>query len=246
MEPHEYELMAGVEDVMWWYRAAHAKLMLLLDDQGRDGSDGPLLDAGCGTGGFLRRLRLHRPELSAFGIDTSTRAIELARQQMTAGLCVGAVESLPFRDDSFAMLTSIDVLCHRTVDPATALSEAYRCLKPGGVLLLNLPAYRWLASAHDIRVHTDRRFSRDKATIMVEAAGFTVRRATYWNMLLLPLTVLHRKLLTNDTQAASDVRLYPPLVDRLFFAVTAVERWWLRRGGSFPCGTSILILAVKP
>lgn len=243
MEPREYELMAGLEDGMWWYRAAHANLLLAL---GRPAAGAaPLLDAGCGTGGFLRRLGLARPGMPAVGLDISCQALLLARRRVAAELCAGSVNALPFADDSFAAVTSIDVLCHRAVEPLKALSEAFRCLAPGGQLVLNLPAYAWLASAHDLRVHNDRRFTRAQAVALVEAAGFTVARASYWNMLLLPLMILRRKVFAGAADAESDVKPYPPLVDRLFFALTAIERWWLKAGGSLPCGGSILILAVK-
>lgn len=243
MEPREYELMAGLEDGMWWYRAAHANLMLAL---GRPpATANPLLDAGCGTGGFLRRLGQARPGLAAVGLDISGQALSLARRRIDAGLCAGSVNALPFADDSFAAVTSIDVLCHRAVEPLKALSEAFRCLAPGGRLVLNLPAYAWLASAHDLRVHNDRRFTRAEAVALVEAAGFTVARASYWNMLLLPLMVLRRKIFAGSAGSESDVKPYPPVIDRLFFALTAIERWWLKAGGSLPCGGSILILAVK-
>lgn len=243
MEPREYELMAGLEDGMWWYRAAHANLMLAL---GRPpATANPLLDAGCGTGGFLRRLGQARPGLAAVGLDISGQALSLARRRIDARLCAGSVNALPFADDSFAAVTSIDVLCHRAVEPLKALSEAFRCLAPGGRLVLNLPAYAWLASAHDLRVHNDRRFTRAEAVALVEAAGFTVARASYWNMLLLPLMVLRRKIFAGSAGSESDVKPYPPVIDRLFFALTAIERWWLKAGGSLPCGGSILILAVK-
>ncbi len=243
MEPREYELMARLEDGMWWYRAAHANLMLAL---GRPpATANPLLDAGCGTGGFLRRLGQARPGLAAVGLDISGQALSLARRRIDARLCAGSVNALPFADDSFAAVTSIDVLCHRAVEPLKALSEAFRCLAPGGRLVLNLPAYAWLASAHDLRVHNDRRFTRAEAVALVEAAGFTVARASYWNMLLLPLMVLRRKIFAGSAGSESDVKPYPPVIDRLFFALTAIERWWLKAGGSLPCGGSILILAVK-
>ncbi|MFX8414321.1 class I SAM-dependent methyltransferase, partial [Acinetobacter baumannii] len=77
MEPREYELMAGLEDGMWWYRAAHANLMLALGKPAVTAT--PLLDAGCGTGGFLRRIRHAWPDLTAVGLDMSGQALSLAR-----------------------------------------------------------------------------------------------------------------------------------------------------------------------
>jgi hypothetical protein len=85
------------------------------------------------------------------------------------------------------LLISADVLCHANVDPALALGEAHRCLSPGGLLVLNLPAYRWMLSYHDERVRNVRRFTRRGALRLIEDAGFSPLYATYWNTLLFPL-----------------------------------------------------------
>jgi hypothetical protein len=138
----------------------------------------------------------------------------------------------------------MDVLCHRAVDPAAALREAARCLRPGGALILNLPAYPWLLSALDVQVHNERRFTRPQVRHMLHAAGFPQARVGYWNTLLFPLMVLRRKLLPSDK--GSDVQLYPAPVEALFRAALAAERGLMRSGLDLPFGGSILAVALKP
>ena len=106
------------------------------------------------------------------------------------------------------------MLCHRHVDPTASLNEAMRCLVPGGIIVLNLPAYQWLYSAHDVEVHTARRFTLQGARRMLEDAGFTEVYATYWNTFLFPLMVLQRQL---GLKSTSDL---PGFLNALFKLVT--------------------------
>lgn len=266
MEAAEYDRMQAVEDDMWWYRAAHARVLdALAQAPGPRGA--ALLDAGCGTGGLLRRLARLRdgdrdddrdarseggsagparesiPRLT-IGLDASAEAAASARRRSGQPLLVGTANALPFPDASLGTILSIDVLCHRLVDPARALAEAHRCLLPGGTLVLNLPAFEWLASYHDARVHNARRFDRPGLRRLIDAAGFASARIDYWNSLLFPLMVLRRKLFTGGG-GESDVADYPVLVDRLFAGLLALERAGMRAGLRYPFGGSLIAIARK-
>ena len=139
---------------------------------------------------------------------------------------------------------SVDVLCHRMVDPARALAEARRCLAPGGALIANLPAYQWMLSAHDHRVHNSRRFTPTSAREMFEQAGFVIREIRFWNSLLFPVMLLHRTLF-DDKDAKSDVTSYPKFIEWLFGAILGFERGLSCIGLFFPFGGSILVVAEK-
>lgn len=244
MERMEYRRMAAVEDGMWWYRALRAGLTGRLPASPLP-HPARLLDAGCGTGGLLRHLAAARPDLDLHGLEYDAEAAALAAAKSGAGIATGSVNAMPFPDASFDIIVSADVLCHAGVDEAAALAEFRRCLRPGGLLLLNLPAYQWMESAHDRHVHNIRRYTAGVARQRVAAAGFAAVKAGYWNSLLFPLMILHRLLAARRKQD-SDVSLFPPWQDRLFFTVTALERRMARHGLTLPFGGSVWISATRP
>jgi SAM-dependent methyltransferase len=237
MEPAEYTLMDQAEDRMWWYRALHVRLTEALA-----GVSGRVVDAGCGTGGLLAVLGGRRPDLIRVGVEFD--AVATLRARAKSGACVarGTVNSLPFGAGSFDAAISADVLCHAAVDPVAALGELLRVLRPGGRLVLNLPAYGWLVSAHDRRVHNVRRFTARETATMLRQVGFVAVKVRYWNGLLLPLMVLQRKLLTRG-DSASDVAVFPPWLDATLHGMTELER---ALPFPPPAGGSVLALAEKP
>lgn len=236
MEAAEYALMDAVEARMWWYRALHARLADALS-----GVTGTLLDAGCGTGGLLARLG-ELPGLSLFGLEYAPPAAARAAAKSAAQIACGSINALPFADASFAAVVSADVLCHAGADPPVALAELKRVLRPGGRLVLNMPAYQWLLSAHDRRVHNTRRVTAGSLRLWLDAAGFTDIRLRYWNSLLLPLMIIQRKLLATGSQP-SDVAAFSPPVDAMLHAVTELERRCRLR---LPVGGSVIAIAHRP
>lgn len=243
MEPVEYDRMDAAEDRLWWYRGLHANLL----DALRDGdlpAGAPLLDAGCGTGGLLARLVRAAPGRPMVGLDRFERAAARARAKAGVPVVVGSVDALPFPDATFAAIVSADVLCHRSVDPARALREAFRCLAPGGLLVLNLPAFRWLASYHDRRVHSVRRFDRAEVRGLLADAGFGAIAVRHWNSLLFPVMVL-RRLRPGASDAHSDVSVPARPLNAALAAVVGVERRIARLGLRYPVGGSVLAVGRK-
>ena len=228
MEPAEYALMDAAEQGMWWYRALHARL-----DDALSLTSGRVLDAGCGTGGLLAVLK-RRPGLDCVGLEYAALAAPRAAAKSGAPVVRGSINALPFADASFDAAVSADVLCHADVDPALALAELHRVLRGGGRLVVNMPAFMWLHSAHDRRVRNARRTTAPALRALLTQAGFVGVRAWYWNALLLPLMLVQRKLLARG-DAASDVAAFPPWQDSLLHTVTELERrlpHWMPAGGS--------------
>lgn len=246
--------MDAVEDRMWWYGAMHAMVVRALSSH-QAPAGLPLLDAGCGTGGLLRRLSEAMaggtlPARPLAGFDISLMAVELARAKVPdASLLVASVNDLPFAAASLGIAVSCDVLCHRAVDEARALAEFRRVLASGGLLVLNLPAHQWLYSAHDRRVHTRERYGRALLRERLARAGFSIAEVLHWNSLLFPLMVVQRKLLSRGGEAGgndrSDVAPYPAPMEVLFRGVTAAERSLISLGLRFPLGGSLAAVAVK-
>ena len=158
-------------------------------------------------------------------------------------MAAGSVNEMPLGHGALAAYVSLDVLCHGGVEPALAIKEAHRCLRPGAIAIFNLPAYDWLLSAHDRRVHNVRRFTARQARALLAGNGFRVLRSSYWNTLLFPLMMVHR-LLERD-EAESDVRDYPRWLDALFSAALAAERAAIALGIGLPFGGSLIVVAAR-
>lgn len=244
MQAAEYRKMADVEDAMWYYRALHRHVARRLAASLAGSSSPAVLDAGCGTGGLLRHLRAEQQTWRFGGLDFSTLACQMTRERTGLEITEGSILALPFGDASFDAVTSCDVVC-QVDEPAKALVEIFRVLRPGGIVVLTMPAYQWLWSYHDVEVGNLRRYSRGETAALLAAAGFQPERSTYWNMLPLPLAVLRRKIFPPRTPT-SDVRLYPVPVEAMFNAMMALEHACLHHVGALPCGSTVLAVARKP
>ena len=245
MKPSEYDKLDRVEDRMWWFAAMHANLLMAAQRWALDELDLPILDAGCGTGGFLARLAVKYCGKPVIGLDLDLQACTRAAIKSDRPVCAGSVNDLPFADDALATIFSADVLCHEGVDERRALRQFHRCLSENGRLILNLPAYRWMLSRHDMAVSNTRRYTTTGLRRLLTAVGFRLVYISYWNAVLFPLMVITRKLFPEDHGIFSDVKLYPRSVDMLCRAATALETALLRRGMGLPFGGSILAIAVK-
>jgi ubiquinone/menaquinone biosynthesis C-methylase UbiE len=242
VDPEEHRKLAATEDRLWYFRALHTRRAYWL---ARLLPPGParVLDAGCGTGGFLRVANATHPDWTLTGVDVSPLACGLARERTGAEISEGSIAAMPFAEGSFDAVTTGDVLYHLE-DPAAALREFARVLRPGGVVVVNEPAYRWLWSYHDDAVASKHRFTRPELAAALRAAGFDVRFASYANMLILPLVVARRKLFP-PASAASDVELQPAPVEKVLGGIAALEQAWMGRGWALPAGSSVFVAGVK-
>lgn len=244
MNENEYRQLAELEDRLWHFEALHDHVRRALTKFSLPPS-GHLLDAGCGTGGLLRRLSTWFPSVQLRGIDVAPLAVQLARERTTCPIEEGSVTALPFPNASFDAIASIDVLYHLE-KPAEALREFTRCLKPGGLVVINVPAYRWLWSYHDTAVNSHHRFTRSEIKTLLRNAGLQPVYATYWNTLLFPAIVLRRKLLPPPKDGTSDVREYSSFISTILRTLLAAESLWLKTDLALPFGTSVFAIARRP
>jgi SAM-dependent methyltransferase len=245
VERSEYEKLDIAEDRMWWFAAMHKNLLLFARRVPLATANLPILDAGCGTGGFLARLAQEYRGKAIFGVELEYDACIRAAAKSAQPVCAGSVNQIPLRDGSLAAIFSADVLCHSAVDEYRALRQFHRCLAENGWLVLNLPAYRWMLSRHDAAVHNARRYTASGLSRLLQASGFRPLYLTYWNAMLFPLMAIARKLFAGNCQAQSDVKPYSPSIDLLCRWTTGVESALLRRGIRLPFGGSVLAVAAK-
>lgn len=185
------------------------------------------------------------PTRRLVGMDPAPEALGPAGHRRVATLARAALPDLPFAPACFDLALCVDVLYHRAVpDPSRALRALHDVLRPGGWVLLNVPAYAWLRAAHDEPIHTARRFTRGEVRALLAAAGLRPVRVTHWNSLLLPAIVPLR--LASRGRGDSDLR-HPPgaLQHRIAAAALAVERRVLRHT-DLPFGLSIFAAAQRP
>ncbi len=239
MQRDEYRKLAEVEDRMWYFRALNRRVVHWL---ARQLPPGParVLDAGCGTGGLITTLRGANADWRLTGLDFMPLACSLARERTGVEIVEGSITQLPFADASFEAVVSVDVLC-QVEEAAAALREFARVVRPGGIVLINVPAFMALWSYHDDTCETKHRYTRPELSALFAAAGLRVDFATYVNLLPLPLIVARRKLF-RPARPTSDVQLYPVPVETAFAALAALEFAWMRQGWSMPLGNSVFVV----
>ncbi|MFZ5881986.1 MAG: class I SAM-dependent methyltransferase [Chloroflexota bacterium] len=245
MDPREYEVMYRVELQHWWYRGMEAVTRAMFH-RWLPRQDGlRILDAGCGTGAAMTTY------LREFGIvtgcDLSRLALDFCRRREAGRLAQASVLDLPFAPASFDLVASFDVLYERAVpSDLAALREFARLLAPGGFLFLRLPAYDWLRGAHDVVIHTARRYTTGRIAGLLAESGFFPMHLTYANTLLFPAAALKRLLerLLPVHSGASDLELELGPFNGILHRVLAAEAPWVASRG-WPFGLSVLALARK-
>ncbi|WP_438479533.1 class I SAM-dependent methyltransferase [Oleiharenicola lentus] len=242
MQLDEYRKLAEVEDQMWYFRALNRRCAYWLKRLLPPGA-ARVLDAGCGTGGLLKDFKKAEPAWQLTGLDFMPLACELARERTGVNVVRGSITEMPFSAGAFDAVTMVDVIS-QVEESASALKEAARCVRPGGVVLVNVAAYMWLWSYHDDTCETKHRYTRPELVNLFQAAGLTVEFATYVNMLPLPLIVARRKLFP-PTNPTSDVQLYPAPIEIGFGALAKMEFAWTRHGWPLPAGTSVFVVGRK-
>ncbi|HEX2851848.1 MAG TPA: class I SAM-dependent methyltransferase [Opitutaceae bacterium] len=246
MQPDEYLKLADVEDRMWYFRSLHQHVDREFSNPAVAlPAAADVLDAGCGTGGLILRMQSRHPQWGYSGIDFMPLACELARKRCGPAVDIreASVTALPFADGSFDAVVSADVIC-QVENPEVAVAEFFRVLRPGGIVLINVPAYMWMWSYHDDSCQTKHRYTRPELDALLRAAGFNGRRLTHWNALPFPALFAKRKLFRSESDT-SDVKLYPAPVEAIFNGAMAVEHAWLRAGGRWAWGTSVQAVARK-
>ncbi|MBE9531552.1 MAG: class I SAM-dependent methyltransferase [Proteobacteria bacterium] len=259
MEVQEYHSIFLFEERHWWYvglrELVRSSLKRFLRPQVNKAGEGvKVLDAGCGAGMVLKELsEAYGP--GAVGLDLSKVSLSLCKERSTPEnkinkLINSSAQELPLVGGSFDAVISLDVLYHLGIsDDVAALKEVERVLKDDGILIINLPAYEFLSGPHDKAVHTRERYTREKLTGRLKAAGLTVERITYRNTFLFPIVVIVRTLQRLSSGAhghagASDLKMPFFLVNGLLKMMLSLENICLKVL-NLPFGSSVFCVARK-
>ncbi|TMD76200.1 MAG: class I SAM-dependent methyltransferase [Chloroflexi bacterium] len=248
MKREFYREYRQIEDRHWWFLGRRQIILRLLDDhlpKSGNGSPLRLLDVGCGTGTMVASLARYG---CAYGVDVDHEAVGYCLERGLDVVAQASGEHLPFPDESVDVATMLDVLEH-IADERASLSEVTRVIRPGGHLLVSVPAYRFLWGAQDEVSMHHRRYSARLLRERVEAAGLVVRRLTFFNTLLFPPIAgirLTRRLIPGLRSDKSDFHFPAPgPLNRTLTRVFGLESGLVART-NLPFGVSILCLAQRP
>ena len=229
-----------LEGHYWWFVARRRILLGVLERNLEPKEALQILDAGCGGGATIESLRRYG---SVLGMEISEEAVAYNRKRGRE-VILGSIEQIPFAANSFDLALALDVIEHVPGD-LQALQELFRVLRPGGSLLVTVPALQMLWSAHDVANGHYRRYTLEELRDQVEAAGFEVVTATYFNTFLFPLVLALRWLWRlRPKGSASDFIEVPRPLNALLTWVFSLERPFIGRI-KLPFGVSALCFARK-
>lgn len=190
MSPDEYSNLEKVEKQHWYYAGKREIVRYWL---GRTCPRQPrlrLLDCGAGTGAFATEMQA---KTEVVAMDDHQEALLVLRKRLTPGSVVqGSCTAIPFEDNCFDALTALDVLEH-IPSHHQAAQEMVRVVKPGGLILVTVPALRCLWSDWDVSLHHQRRYSKPELLDLFHDLPVTVDHCAYINVLAMPLVWLARK-----------------------------------------------------
>ena len=217
--------------------------MRLLDGN-LGGNSNRVLDVGCGTGTMVIHLRRYG---CTFGVDVDHEAAGYCQERGIDTVVQAVAGHLPYADGAFELVTMLDVLEH-IPDDHSALKEVARVAKPGGIVAIAVPAFRFLWGRQDEVSEHQRRYTARQLRAVVESAGLRVKRLTYFNTALFPpiaLVRLARRVLPRPKTVQSDFNVPAPgPMNASLAAVFGLESALVART-NLPFGVSILCLAEK-
>ncbi len=241
MEQESYNEMFANEDVHWWFIARRLIMQKVLDRFYLNKKRGRVLEIGCGSGGNLQMLKEYG---NIFAMELDDKARSMANSRNVCSVKKGKLPNdIPF-DDSFDLICMLDVLEHIDDDLAT-LESVRDKLNKKGMLLITVPAYKFLWSAHDVAYHHKRRYLKKTLTNVVSKAGLNVKYITYFNTFLFP-GIATARFMNNilGKNSGSDVNLPSNAVNILLTKIFSSERALLP-AMVFPFGVSLLLVAEK-
>ena len=241
MERHTYSIMYKVEGSHWWFTGRRRIIESFLKriSQQLATNDPRILDVGCGTGANLEMLSHFG---AAEGVDVSPEALAFCRERGLQNVRQGEAEHLPYDDCSFDLVTGLDVVEHLDDDLA-GLREMRRVLRPGGYVLLFVPAFMLLWGVQDDISHHRRRYTRAGLERVVRSAGLKIERISYANIIFFAPILLGRLLMRiTGFRPASENNLTIGALNGLLGRILGAESFILRHR-NLPFGVSAICVA---
>jgi SAM-dependent methyltransferase len=252
-DPGFFDQLSRIEDEHFWFRARNHLIFSLI--RRISPSLQPcnrVLEVGCGTGNVLRVLAKACPQSLVVGLELWSEGLRHAGGRSSAALVQADIRDLPF-GKPFGLIGMFDVLEHIPDDRET-LAAVWRCLAPGGKLLLTVPAHQFLWSYFDEAAHHCRRYSATEIRARLVETGFEVEFLSQFMVCIFPILWTYRKIRglrrqthpeTVRAQTADEFRIVP-VVNQVLTTLLTAEAGWLARGYHLPVGTSLVVVARRP
>lgn len=247
MDQPLYDEFNDIEHRHWWFVGRRRTFLHLMASYLERMEAPRILDVGCGTGANMEGFAGFG---DLFGMDVSMAAIKYARHK-GCSLFQADVMRIPFKNDSFDVITAFDVIEH-IEDDLAALKEICRACKIGGITVFAVPAFEFLWGEHDELAHHLRRYTRKKLEALVLESGFEIEKISYNNSFLFPIGVVFRyvkrflRILKEDKEIRSDfTSTAPAIVNPVLREIYAFEGKLLKYL-DFPFGLTIICVCRKP
>ena len=242
MERAVFDRMAELDQVHWWFIARRRILQSIIERVVRPPSKARILEVGCGTGHNLAMLKMFG-KVEASELDSSARA--LANKRLGGKVKEAKLPDLSmFERDSYDMVALLDVLEH-VPDDLSSLRAIHRRLRPGGALLLTVPANPWMWSAHDAAHHHFRRYTKKQLQELFLRSGLEVQLLSYFNSLLYPLVAGARLLGKITRKESADDKLPGDAVNTVLERIFRLEAGFIGRI-PVPFGVSLVAVVRRP
>jgi len=239
MERVVYEQMAELDQRHWWYRARREVIAALIRRVAPPPPGARILEVGCGTGHNLAMLG-EFGKVDALELDEEART--LAEQRLGRAVHNAPLPELSGIDDAaYDLIGAFDVIEHIDDDSAALRSIAGK-LKPGGKLVMTVPAHQWMWSAHDVVNHHKRRYSKRALRRLIGGSPLKLDAIGYFNSLLFPVAVAERSASKLRGKEGADLRLPPKALNLALERTFAAERHLIGRV-PLPPGLSLFAVA---
>ena len=240
MKKYLYNDLYNLEEVHWWHKAKR-KLVISFFKKYLSKKNSRILDVGCGTG---KNLAAFSRFGNVSGIDNSSDAIAFCKKRGFVKVKKGSIEKIPYRNSSFDVVTALDVLEH--VDDVKALEEINAVLNKDGILVITVPAFRWLWSKWDEVLYHKRRYTEKSISKILKDSGFQIITISYvYSFLVLPTLIIRgiKKTLYKNYYP-SDFQLSNKILNKILSIAANIERIVILNY-KIPFGTSLVVIARK-
>ena len=246
MENKQYIEMYNTETSHWWFVGRRKIINTFIKNHISKKNNLQILEAGCGTGGNLELLSNYG---TLFAFEKEPGALDksiFTSKQINKKILLkrgSFPDDIPFDDNQFDLVCILDVLEH-IEDDENALAKLRSKLKPGGYLLITVPAYQWLWSQHDEMNHHKRRYNSRSLKKVINKNNFDYIKLTYFNSILFPIAAFVRLLNLEKNLSNNPKEFKPGIINSLLKNIFLIENYLLKFF-NFPFGLSIICILKK-